>query len=600
MGKSEELKKFEELYRADIREKAMVLLNEEMPAITDELFNIYETTGNRIIFEKVYFRRRKNLAVFGLEALVQIERYGQVQKNILDKLCDVIMDICEEKCWALPPHVNQSEEKWDVTVDLFASGTAQALSELADRLKDTMPCRVYETINRNVERRIFEPFFTSSVPYRNWENSMHNWNGVCAGAIGSACLHLINDKIRLNNYLQRICDCLQYYLMGFADDGTCTEGLSYYTYGMTYFCNFAQELFDKTEGKKDLFRGKWGIFDEKDDKRSKIADFTGKCFFSDGRTLSFADGNNKGTYRLGLSCILAMHYPQVVFPDISRAAGLETDGCYNFVGLKLDLLMPGRMLEVLPGRSDLNDDQLFGKLAVTDILSKAQWVIARSFAGIGMACKGGNNQEFHNHNDIGNFVYEGKGTIFFTDLGSGEYKKGYFGEGRYRVLCNRSLGHSVPIINGKEQLEGRDYRCTAFQVVSQNEILDIKMDITDAYEKGTIRKLERCLTFNLKSGQLQITDEFQMSGDEGECVEENLITQITPVVEENRVVLTAGTQVCILTFQHNNSINILEYEHCNHKGIKEKVYAIRWNVNMVNGAGSETFWLTMPDGRTIS
>lgn len=92
MGKSEELKKFEELYRADIREKAMVLLNEEMPAITDELFNIYETTGNRIIFEKVYFRRRKNLAVFGLEALVQIERYGQVQKNILDKLFDVIMD----------------------------------------------------------------------------------------------------------------------------------------------------------------------------------------------------------------------------------------------------------------------------------------------------------------------------------------------------------------------------------------------------------------------------------------------------------------------------------------------------------------------------
>lgn len=52
-----------------------------------------------------------------------------------------------------------------------------------------------------------------------------------------------------------------------------------------------------------------------------------------------------------------------------------------------------------------------------------------------MACKGGHNLEFHNHNDVGHFIYEGMGTMFFTDLGAGEYKKGYFGEGSIRCCA---------------------------------------------------------------------------------------------------------------------------------------------------------------------
>ena len=38
------------------------LLDKSMPVLTEEKFAIYETTGNRSIYEKDYFERRRFLA----------------------------------------------------------------------------------------------------------------------------------------------------------------------------------------------------------------------------------------------------------------------------------------------------------------------------------------------------------------------------------------------------------------------------------------------------------------------------------------------------------------------------------------------------------
>ena len=49
-----------------------------------------------------------------------------------------------------------------------------------------------------------------------------------------------------------------------------------------------------------------------------------------------------------------------------------------------------------------------------------------------------------------------------TDLGAGEYTKEYFSTGRYQILCNSSLGHSVLVISGELQKEGKQYRASEF------------------------------------------------------------------------------------------------------------------------------------------
>lgn len=609
-----ELLQFRNNFRRDIMETAEKLLPDTMPDITQELFGLYEKNGNRTLYERVYFSRRRFLAVLGLAAIAQKEdctgsdhRQG-AEKEVLEKLAQVIDDICGEECWALPPHVDRREQGWQVTVDLFAAETAQTLAELAYRLEGRLPARTIDGIRQNVERRVFFPFFSSKVPYRNWEHGMHNWNGVCAGAIGSACIHLMEDKDRLKKSLTRICGGLQYYLKGFEEDGACTEGLGYYTYGMTYFVNFAQELYDATEGECDLFNGEWGGFSKDgNDKRQRIADFMGKCFFGDGRTLSFADGNSRGRFRAGLSCVLAMHYPGFSFPDFSGAAGLDTDGCYRFAGLKMDLLMPDRLMAYSKGQKAFPHGSFIPVSQSSprgngsyrpvgrsvDILPCAQWVVARSEAGACMACKGGHNMEFHNHNDVGHFIYEGAGELFFTDLGAGEYRKGYFGEGRYKVLCNRSLGHSVPIINGEEQSAGRDHRCSDFSAEEQDGKAVVRMDIAGAYEKDMVRHLLRRLEFDLDTGMLKVCDKIQMHEDKEERVEENLVTQIRPVVEGEKVLLPSGEWVCVLTLSGRENVHIIEYEHSNHKGVREKVYAVRWEVELKKGAGSSEYTMML-------
>jgi len=88
--------------------------------------------------------------------------------------------------------------------------------------------------------------------------------------------------------------------------------------------------------------------------------------------------------------------------------------------------------------------------------SQSQWIVdRRTLVGglfIAFAAKGGYNDEPHNHNDLGNFMFNYNGNNIFVDIGSQEYVKEYFrNETRYGFLLASSLGHSVPVINGCTQ-----------------------------------------------------------------------------------------------------------------------------------------------------
>lgn len=57
----------------------------------------------------------------------------------------------------------------------------------------------------------------------------------------------------------------------------------------------------------------------------------------------------------------------------------------------------------------------------------------------GIAFKGGNNDEPHNHNDIGSFLLTVEGEVFLTDLGCGEYTKEYFQPDTRYDICVTDL-----------------------------------------------------------------------------------------------------------------------------------------------------------------
>ena len=75
-----------------------------------------------------------------------------------------------------------------------------------------------------------------------------------------------------------------------------------------------------------------------------------------------------------------------------------------------------------------------------------------------LAAKGGNNAESHNHNDIGNFIVYHQQKPVVIDLGRDTYTSQSFSNRRFELMNCRSAYHNVPMINGLEQKDGKQYR----------------------------------------------------------------------------------------------------------------------------------------------
>lgn len=371
------------------------------------------------------------------------------------------------------------------------------------------------------------------------------------------------------------------------------EGCGYFTHGMSYFVNFAQELYEYSDGKIDLLCGDWDCFEKgTSDKRGKIAAFQSKCFFPDGRVVNFSDGNSRDKFSVGLNLALRKHYPGIRIPNMKCAADLLHDRCYRFVFRKLDLFEPEEYLK----RTTQEEVHAEQGVAHCHILPDAQWCIAGSCNGVGMACKGGHNGEAHNHNDVGHFIFGGKGLVVFTDLGAGKYTRDYFGEKRYEILCNNSFGHSVPIVAGKGQKPGRSHSCGSFEAVRSEDSVSVTMDLTGAYGENNRVSILRKLEFSLTNGDLKITDKFSALEQRETTVTENLITQMKPVLESDRILLTDGNISAALVIQgkdHIQDVYVRVYTHSNHRGQPETVYAIGWDVCMEGQIGESICYITI-------
>lgn len=575
-----ELENFMEQYQRKIVAMRESLSLDQLPKLTEELFSIYEKTGSRLEYEAVYFTKRKYLAVYGLLALIQSYE-EKVEDSLIKELEYILRDICNEEYWGLPAHVDrENNEHWRLTIDLFAAETASALAEIITYLKEYLSTEIIELVACEVERRVLTPFYSSQFPYSQWEVAEHNWSSVCGGSIGVASIHILKERFDPSK-INRINNCLSHYIDGFLGDGVCMEGLLYFTYGMTFYVSYGEALKEHTHGDIDLLC---------DNKVTKIAKFQESCYFGGGRTISFSDGNSSENYRFGLTCKLALRYPEISIPSIKQAASFDFDPCYRFLGLHRDYLWGMEyikdrkqkamdMADILDAKH--NVDQEKGQDVQTikekayDIkqstFSQSQWSIVEVGELVGYGIKGGHNDEPHNHNDVGSFLYVVGDTMLLTDLGAGEYTKDYFREGRYEILCNRSLGHNVPIINQKEQGTGSNYHSDLFACDGKG---GTKVSFHSAYEEGALDGLVRRIYVEEGTNELRLEDRFVVNKDTTSIIE-NFVTQYEPKIYENKIEIRSATYGCMLEIiTPFLSIDVLEESHSNHDGILEKVYRI--------------------------
>ncbi|MCM1184588.1 MAG: heparinase II/III-family protein [Roseburia sp.] len=547
----------------ELEQAAAALRGSALPDLREEDFFLFQRTGNRLVYENAYFGRRKHLTVFGILA-----EFGKRQEDI-DALAAVMEAVCEERFWALPAHVDFNALD-ETTIDLFAAETAQTLAELLVIFGETFPKELVEKVQREILRRVLTPFCTLAAPYSWWETDRCNWSAVCAGSVGIAAIYMDRmgklPKEWKEPCIRRVCGAMKCYLGGMEEDGACTEGLGYFSYGMSYYTAFAELLYEESGQSVDLMaRPKCG----------RIAAFQEKCYFGGGVSVSFSDGSDRERFLPGLTAFLAHKFNGIRTPDYAAARGLEQDACYRWLTNERNI----RWLMRYGGQTGANTRE-----PSYNLLSSAQWMICKDRNGNGMAAKGGHNDENHNHNDVGHFLCVFRGEMLLTDLGAGEYTREYFSDKRYDILCNRSLGHSVPLINGCEQCAGREYRAERF--VWEEAARMLRISFAAAYPQGLVQELERTIFFSAErmaqedAMWMVVTDRFVPS-EQTRSFTENLVTPFPVSVEENDndtcVIKIQGQHgFCRIRTANVSDLRIIPKEHRLHDGARTTVNLIQW------------------------
>lgn len=552
----------------ELEQEGALLRERALPPLLEEDFFLFEKTGNRLVYENVYFARRKFLTVFGILA-----EFGKRDEDFA-KLEEVIIEVCGERFWALPAHVDFAHLD-ENTIDLFAAETAQTLAELLAVFGERLSPFVTALAKQEITRRVLAPFCESAVPYSWWETDRCNWSAVCAGAIGMAAIYMDRmgalEPAWKSACIKRVCDALGCYLDGMEEDGACTEGLGYFSYGMSYYTAFAELLFEESGKTVNLMNNP---------KCARIAAFQEKCYFGQGVSLSFSDGSDSERFLPGLTAYLSHCYDGLKTPPYSAARRFCDDACYRWLPNERNirwLLTYGGASACVATGADFSS---------CDLLPAAQWLICKNKQGNGFAAKGGHNDENHNHNDVGHFLCVYRGELLLTDLGVGEYTKDYFGAGRYGILCNRSLGHSVPLVNDLEQCQGAQYRADAF--VWDKKRQELEISFAAAYPCGCIERIGRKIRMEKESDlRLCVTDCFVRVKDTKK-ITENLVTPFAPVIRDAHTVVIAGEQgECRIAIacrekeaepwqQEARNLRILPMEHACHDGSKTTVYLIQW------------------------
>lgn len=506
---------------------AKELLHEQttIPLTTYTLYREYQRTGDRKKYEKPYFLKRSMLSATTL--LIYFEN----DDSLLPLLNDLIWDICEESSWVVPAHERQEKYTY---VDLFSAETATQLAHTLLFLEDKLSDEIKKRIRYEVKKRVMQPYLFYSEDKYGWVHGRNNWTGVCAGSIGECFIILEENEQILRKAITLVTNQLARFVKnGFAEDGGCLEGISYWNYGLTHYVSFGELLYEATDGNVNIMQNP---------RLYQIAFYPYVVYLGNGQFASFSDAPSQFYPHAFITHRLAER-----FSAYDRLSSTSHPFIYHKLGEQLNV----DYLHVLANPSPTHWH--FGDIIRNILWSypysqqpKQEIPIESTYlpkSGIArlvskdnngntyiVICKAGSNNEPHNHNDVGSFVYAVNNTIFLTDPGAGLYSREYFSAKRYENIFTNSYGHSLPVIGGKLQSAGEKYKGKLNYEQPNKAIINFH----DAYDIPALKKAQRTLLLN--EGGLKITDDFEFS-NQGEEIEEALVTWLPVSIQNNCAII---------------------------------------------------------------
>ncbi len=493
----------------ELRKTSERLSKTNIASYTLTEYTRYYRDGNRTEFEDKYFDRRARLASYALMVFIYRDM------AYLPLLEDVIWTICEETTWVLPAHLPEDCRDYRRFLDLFASETGSALAEIKHLLSDVLSERIKGRIEKEVRERVIDPYLDDELKF-GWYYCEINWSAVCSGSCAAVCMYEGSpDEAR--KAIDKTENIMKNFLRGFSAEGVCMEGYSYWTYGFGYFMFYADLVKEYTNGRIDRFA---------EDRVRSIARFVNDGLIREGTPISFSDCSERAHKCIGYESYLAALYDEI--PACGVCGSYADVGRYRWAQFIRNAVWTAAYAEKAAE----------GEKAVykTDIYPDAGWYIKKTPAYI-LCAKGGHNEEAHNHNDLGSFYIDNYRKQVLADLGSGEYTREYFDwdGGRYNIFVCGSQGHSVPIINGRYQIPGKD----AHAVILEADESRFKTELAAAYDIDGLKSLVRDIVSS--DTDITVTDTFK-----GEITEirERFIMREEPEVCGNTIKIANAVLEC--------------------------------------------------------
>ncbi|ANH83792.1 heparinase [Niabella ginsenosidivorans] len=463
----------------------------------------YERSGSRVIMEQPY-----NANINALARLM-IAELAEGKGRFMDQVVNGVWALCDMQSWALSAHLPVQRSKRNLPdpseqiIDLVSGDVGSLLSWAVYFFKDDwdqINPVITQRVQQNIRKRILEPYMQrSDYWWQALENKpgqlVNNWNPWCNANVLTCFLLLENKPDSLAAAVYRTMRSVDQFLNYIKEDGACEEGPSYWGHA-------AGKLYDYLQLLSDASGARISIFDKP--MIRNMGEYIARSYVGNGWVVNFADASARESSDPGL---IYRYGKAVNSREMQSFAGRLLAGKEHKENVPVDRDL-FRVLEGIKGYKELQQAPAVLIQAPYAWYPQTEFCYMNNGSGIFFAGKAGNNNESHNHNDIGSFNLYIDAIPFIIDVGVGTYTRQTFSNERYSIWTMQSNYHNLPVINGQPQLFGGQYRArSVFFDAAQKRF---GLDMAGAYGPlAAVKEWKR--TYTLLKNTLHLEDAFQLS-----------------------------------------------------------------------------------------
>ncbi|MFV0312182.1 MAG: heparinase II/III-family protein [Dysgonomonas sp.] len=460
----------------------------------------YSRSGNRSIMERTH---NANLNAVSTLFIAEI---AEGKGRFIDQLINGIFHICEMTTWCNSAHLPLQKVKGsfpdyrDPVIDLVSGDVGANFSWIYYFLGkefDKINPLISERLYHEIDTRILTPylkedrFWWMATDVGSQGGFVNNWNPWCNANVLQCFLLVEKDPDRRLKGIYKTMVSVDKFINYNNEDGACEEGPSYWGHAAGKMYDYLQILYDATGGEISIFQNP--IIKD-------MGEYILHSYAGNGWVVNFADALAKSdidyrlTYRYG---------------KMAHSTDLMHFAAYLKKELPKDIPFNRDMYRIL---EDLSFENEIVGMAPLHVFKPFVWYPETEFCYISngkafFSCKGGYNDESHNHNDTGTFSLYVDGTPVFIDAGVGTYTAKTFSKDRYSIWTMQSDYHNLPRINGYSQAYGKQY--AACNVKADEKSKTFSLDISRSYpaEAGVNSWIRE---YRLKKDALIIEDKFDL------------------------------------------------------------------------------------------